>query len=75
MIINYDIQKINTLLEDLYKAKNINMNLLRPDFSYVGGSCALLYNDVISRVCRTEQNGSFAYPVCPLFLIWKAQRT
>lgn len=37
MVINYDIEKINTLLEDFYKATDINMNLLKPDFSYVGG--------------------------------------
>ena len=37
MVISYDIDKINTLLEDFYKATDINMNLLKPDFSYVGG--------------------------------------
>ena len=35
MIINYDIEKINATLEDFYKATNINMNLLKSDFSYV----------------------------------------
>lgn len=37
MIINYDIQKINATLEDFYKATDININLLRADFSYVSG--------------------------------------
>lgn len=37
MIINYDIEKINTTLEDFYKATDININLLKADFSFVSG--------------------------------------
>ncbi len=37
MIINYDIKKINTTLEDFYKATDININLLKADFSFVSG--------------------------------------
>lgn len=37
MVITYDIEKINAILEDFYKATDININLLRSDFSYVGG--------------------------------------
>ena len=36
MVINYDIEKINRLLEDFYYATDINMNLLKPDFTNVG---------------------------------------
>jgi len=35
MIINYDIPKINTALQDFYNATGINMDLLKADFSYV----------------------------------------
>ena len=37
MVINYDTEKINALMEDFYHATDINMNLLKADFSYVGG--------------------------------------
>lgn len=37
MIVTYDIEKINALLEDFFKSTDININLLRADFSYVGG--------------------------------------
>mgnify|MGYP003315925026 CR=1 FL=1 len=37
MIINYDLEKIDKTLEDFYKATDININLLRADFSYVSG--------------------------------------
>lgn len=37
MVISYDIEKINAALEDFYKATDINMNLLKADFSFVGG--------------------------------------
>lgn len=37
MVINYDTEKINALMEDFYNATDINMNLLKADFSYVGG--------------------------------------
>ena len=36
MVISYDIEKINTLLEDFYNATDINMSLLKPDFTHVG---------------------------------------
>lgn len=35
MIIDYDISKINTVLQDFYNATGINMDLLKADFSYV----------------------------------------
>ena len=35
MIIDYDISKINTALQDFYNATGINMDLLKADFSYV----------------------------------------
>ena len=37
MIITYDLEKIDKTLEDFYKATDININLLREDFSYVSG--------------------------------------
>lgn len=37
MIINYDLEKIDKTLEDFYNATDININLLRADFSYVSG--------------------------------------
>lgn len=37
MIITYDHEKIDKALEDFYKATDININLLRADFSYVSG--------------------------------------
>lgn len=37
MIINYDLEKISKTLEDFYKATDINMNLLKADFSFVSG--------------------------------------
>lgn len=37
MVVTYDIEKIDSLLEDFYKATDININLLKADFSYVGG--------------------------------------
>lgn len=37
MIIHYDVDKINALLEDFYKATGVNIVLLKPDFSYVAG--------------------------------------
>jgi len=37
VVISYDIEKINAALEDFYKATDINMNLLKADFSFVGG--------------------------------------
>ncbi len=37
MIINYDIKKINAALEDFYKATDINIDLLKADFSFVSG--------------------------------------
>jgi len=52
MLINYDLEKIDKLLEDFYKATDININLLREDFSYVSGRkhrenncyCSLIQN-------------------------------
>lgn len=52
MVINYDIGKIDALLEDFYKATDINMNLLKPDFSYVGGREHRENN----RYCRAVQS-------------------
>lgn len=37
MLINYDIPKIAATLEDFYKATDININLLKADFSFVSG--------------------------------------
>ena len=37
MIIHYDIPKISNTLEDFYKATDMNINLLKADFSYVSG--------------------------------------
>lgn len=37
MIIHYDVDKINALLEDFYKATGVNIVLMKPDFSYVAG--------------------------------------
>ncbi len=36
MLVNYDIQKINHILEDFHNVTGINMDLLKDDFSYVG---------------------------------------
>lgn len=36
MLINYDIPKINQVLQDFYNATGINMDLLKCDFSFVG---------------------------------------
>lgn len=36
MVINYDVKKINQMLQDFYNATGINMDLLRADFSFVG---------------------------------------
>ncbi len=36
MVINYDINKINHMLQDFYNATGINMDLLKADFSFVG---------------------------------------
>ncbi len=36
MIINYDIQKIDKVLQDFYNATGINMDLLKDDFTFVG---------------------------------------
>jgi len=36
MVISYDIEKINALLADFYNATDINMSMLKPDFTYVG---------------------------------------
>ena len=32
MIIHYDVDKINALLEDFYKATGVNIVLMKPDF-------------------------------------------
>ena len=37
MVINYNMERINALLEDFYKATDINIVLMKPDFSYVAG--------------------------------------
>lgn len=37
MIITYDLEKIDKALEDFYKATDININLLKADFSFVSG--------------------------------------
>lgn len=36
MLVNYDVQKINHILEDFHNATGINMDILKDDFSYVG---------------------------------------
>ena len=36
MLVNYDVQKINHILEDFHNATGINMDLLKEDFSHVG---------------------------------------
>lgn len=60
MIINYNIEKINAALEDFYKATNININLLKDDFSFVGGR-SLCKN---SRYCLCVQNMSAGKEAC-----------
>lgn len=35
MLVNYDLQKINTALHDFYNATGIHMDLLREDFTFV----------------------------------------
>lgn len=52
MVISYDIDKINAALEDFYKATDINMNLLKADFSFVGGRSHRENN----RYCEAIQN-------------------
>ncbi len=37
MVVTYDIDRINTVLEDFYRATDTNINLLDADFSYMGG--------------------------------------
>ncbi len=52
MVISYDIEKINSALEDFYKATDININLLKADFSFVGGRAHRENN----RYCESIQN-------------------
>lgn len=52
MVISYDIEKINSTLEDFYKATDINMSLLKADFSFVGGRTHRENN----RYCEAIQN-------------------
>lgn len=59
MIIDYDISKINTALQDFYNATGINMDLLKADFSYVtfnhrGNEC----------YCQTIQNTEAGKKAC-----------
>lgn len=61
MIINYDISKINTALQDFYNATGINMDLLKADFSYVsfnhrGNEC----------YCQSVQNTAVGKKACSL---------
>lgn len=74
MVISYDIEKINATLEDFYKATDINMNLLKADFSVVGGRTHRENN----RYCESIQNVPAGKKECrcsDLRLLEKCQRT
>lgn len=60
LIINYDFEKISKTLEDFYKATDINMNLLKADFSFVSGRAHRERNFY----CDSIQNTSFGKKAC-----------
>lgn len=74
MVVTYDIEKINTLLEDFYKATDINMNLLKADFSYVGGRVHRENNFYCQAVQNTKK-GSKACKHSDEILLKKCQET
>lgn len=60
MVIHYDIEKINALLEDFSKATDISIVLRKPDFSYVGG---IEYREN-NRYCQTMQSSPIGAKNC-----------
>lgn len=60
MVIHYDIEKINALLEDFSKATDISIVLLKPDFSYVGGREYREHN----RYCLAMQSSQIGAQNC-----------
>ncbi len=64
MIINYNVEKISPLLEDFNKATDINMVLLKPDFSYVSGSEHREY----THYCRSMQASKIGMKNCKCFV-------
>lgn len=74
MIINYDLDKISKTLEDFYKATDINMNLLKADFSFVSGRAHRERNFY----CDSIQNTSTGKKACTysdIILLEKCKET
>ena len=57
-MISYDIEKINTALQDFYNATGIDMDLLKPDFSPVREKS--LQNNRYCRAVQNTERGSLA---------------
>lgn len=74
MIIKYDIPKINSTLEDFYKATDINMNVLRADFSFVSGRKHRRNNHYCSSI-QTSQEGKESCRRSDLMLLKKCRET
>lgn len=60
LVIHYDIEKINALLEDFSKAADVSIVLLKPDFSYVGGKEYREHN----RYCQAMQSSKIGAKNC-----------
>ena len=61
MIVNYDIQKINTVLQDFYNATGINMDLLDADCAYIS-----FHHRGNDRYCQSIKNTAAGKKACPL---------
>lgn len=73
MVVNYDIQKINSVLQDFYNATGINMDLLKADFSYI--SCNHRGNDYYCQAVKNTEAGKKACPLSDACLLERCKKS
>ncbi len=73
MVVNYDIQKINSVLQDFYNATGINMDLLKADFSYI--SCNHRGNDYYCQAVKHTEAGKKACPLSDACLLERCKKS
>lgn len=74
MVINYNMEKINALLEDFYKATDINIVLMKPDFSYVAG-IEHRENNSYCRAVQSTRSGAMSCKYSDELLLKECRRT
>jgi len=74
MVVNYDMKKINQVMQDFYNSTGINMVLLRDDFSYVGNRNHWESNCYCKTIQNTKQ-GNNSCELSDLELLKKCKTT